>query len=559
MITPQDGVVIARRYTLTRPLARGGMGSVWVARHRELDVDVSDQVHGPLARVAADARARFEREAKAAARLDSQHVVQVHDYGVETTRPTSSWSCSRGETLATRLSRERRLSPSAAARLVVQVCRALRRAHDAGIVHRDLKPSNVFLAMKDDDEVVKVLDFGIAKSADLGQSGTGSEAGTHHRLAALHEPRAGAEPGHRRRPQRSLVPGGHRLPVLAGRLPFPGKDATEVLVQVCTDEAPAPSTIAPELPPRLDGFFVRALARDPAHRFQSARELAEAFCSIAMEAQPGLGAQVSPLSSPQPSSKRTMRWTCSLSPGPALVRRRRLRHGQDPGRTQIMRSAPPGPRSGPPPGTAEAPPPPAGDGDDDATLAHPSHSSRRPSLVEPTLRAVGSDGGPSEGPPYPPGLGPLGFGEVAPPDLLADDPPSVPVHSFRPAWVALGVVVAGALAFAAFRGASPGDAPGPAAAAAQVTTAESPRPAPSPSATPTPVETPRPPEPAAAASAPPAAASAPPAIASVATVTAAVTASATSSAGPAPSAPPRGPLRVKSQIVDGIIRDPFGR
>ena len=87
MITPEQGVVIAGRYTLVRPLARGGMGSVWIARHRDLEIDVTVKFMAPTLVASAEARTRFEREARVAARLNSQHVVQVLDYGVEDGNP----------------------------------------------------------------------------------------------------------------------------------------------------------------------------------------------------------------------------------------------------------------------------------------------------------------------------------------------------------------------------------------------------------------------------------------------------------------------------------------
>src|SRR6185436_6077847 len=148
MITPGEGVIIAGRYTLVRPLARGGMGSVWIARHRELEIDVTVKFMAPMLVEALEARTRFEREAKVAARLRSQHVVQVLDYGVEDGTPYIVMELLKGESLSARIAREGRLPMPVAARIVVQICKALRTAHEAGLVHRDLKPANIFLALK---------------------------------------------------------------------------------------------------------------------------------------------------------------------------------------------------------------------------------------------------------------------------------------------------------------------------------------------------------------------------------------------------------------------------
>ncbi len=429
MIIPQDGVVIAGRYTLTRPLARGGMGSVWVARHRDLEIDVSVKFMDPSLVAASEARARFEHEARSAARLDSQHVVQVLDYGIENDTPYMVMELLKGETLAVRLSREGRLPLPAAARLVIQVCKALRTAHEAGLVHRDLKPGNVFLAIKDEDEVAKVLDFGIAKTTILGHAGTGTESGVLLGSAHYMSPeqvRNSSGVDHRS----DLWSLGVILyRALVGRLPFPGKDFGDVMVRVCTDPFPAPSSIAPDLPARVDGFFFRALAREPERRFQSARELAEAFCSIAMEAPP--------VSSSEPSEKRTMRMDLmSVPPPPPSSDAAGAAMVETAAGTLVMAAAGPttarlslfGPtqRSATPDPAAQ--PVPSSPDDDAATLAMaPESMARR----LPT---------PNAAPP------------AAPVFDLPDDPPVVPVSSFWPAWVAAGALVVSALVGVAFWG-----------------------------------------------------------------------------------------------------------
>src|SRR5262245_3265527 len=124
MIIAHEGVVIAGRYTLVRALARGGMGSVWVAHPREPDIDVTVKFMAPTLVEAIEARTRFEREAKVAARLRSQYVVQILDYGVEESTPYIVMELLTGESLSARLTREGRLSMPSAARLVVQIGKA---------------------------------------------------------------------------------------------------------------------------------------------------------------------------------------------------------------------------------------------------------------------------------------------------------------------------------------------------------------------------------------------------------------------------------------------------
>ena len=283
MIALEQGVVIAGRYTLVRQLARGGMGSVWIARHRDLEIDVTVKFMSPSLVVEAEARMRFEREAKVAARLRSQHVVQVHDYGVESETPYIIMELLKGESLSTRIEREGRLDPPTMARLLVQICKALRTAHEAALVHRDLKPGNIFLAQKDEEEVVKVLDFGIAKSGGMGDAQASTESGVL--LGSVHYMSPEQIRSSRTVDHRSDLwsVGVIVYRALTGRLPFPGQNLGDVLVRVCTDEAPLASLTSPGLPPRLDGFFARALARDPDQRFQSATELSDAFRAIALE------------------------------------------------------------------------------------------------------------------------------------------------------------------------------------------------------------------------------------------------------------------------------------
>ena len=149
------------------------MGSVWVARHVQLDIDVAVKFMTPEAAASANARMRFEREARAAAKLKSTHIVQILDYGVEDTTLYIAMDLLSGEDLASRLKRVQRLSLPWVSHILGQACRGVALAHDAGIVHRDLKPANLFMAREGPDEVVKVLDFGIAKAPD--SAGTGAE------------------------------------------------------------------------------------------------------------------------------------------------------------------------------------------------------------------------------------------------------------------------------------------------------------------------------------------------------------------------------------------------
>jgi serine/threonine-protein kinase len=131
----------------------------------------------------AEVRARFEREAKAAAQLRSPNVVQILDHGVWESRPYIAMELLEGEDLARRLRKRRPLEPIEVLTMASEVARALTKAHAAGLVHRDLKPANVFLVRDDDRDIAKVLDFGVAKSTRLaaapsGETKTGEILGT---------------------------------------------------------------------------------------------------------------------------------------------------------------------------------------------------------------------------------------------------------------------------------------------------------------------------------------------------------------------------------------------
>jgi serine/threonine-protein kinase len=284
--------VVAGKYRLTRLIGRGGMGSVWEGVHLTLDTRVAVKFIDPTYAESPEARQRFENEARAAARLNSKYAVQVYDHGVMPDgRPFIVMEFLVGEPLDARLDREGRISPQETARIVSQVCRALSRAHSAGIVHRDLKPENVFLVWDEEDQenVAKVVDFGIAKFTDnqIGVSSstrTGSVLGTPYYMSP--EQARGLRSVDYRTDLWSL--GVIAFRCIVGRLPFEGESVGDLLVKICTIPLPIPSEVAPGCPPAFDTWFQRALQRDPSQRFVTAQELAEQLmlaCGLALGRQ----------------------------------------------------------------------------------------------------------------------------------------------------------------------------------------------------------------------------------------------------------------------------------
>jgi serine/threonine-protein kinase len=252
---------------------------VWAALHKRLDELVAIKfMDGELAQ-SDDARLRFEREAKAAAKIRSPHVVQILDYGVDDDTPFIVMELLEGEDLKSRLKKRGRLSLGEAREILIHACKALRLAADAGIVHRDLKPGNIFLAKSGDDEVVKILDFGVAKAIrrTIGpNTSSGMLLGSPHYMSP-EQARAGATLDHRGDLWSMAV---ILFQMITGRKPFTGEELGDVIVKICTEPAPSVRALVPQLPEALDHFFVRALAKDPNARFQSARSLASEFAAI---------------------------------------------------------------------------------------------------------------------------------------------------------------------------------------------------------------------------------------------------------------------------------------
>ncbi|WP_437974907.1 serine/threonine-protein kinase [Sorangium sp. So ce295] len=278
MLSLEAGSVVGGKYRLERPLAGGAMGFLWVARHLQLDVEVALKFMMPQHADSPVARARFEREAKASAQLRTPNVVHVYDYGLEGDTPYLAMELLEGEDLAAYLARHGRLEPEELLGIVSQVSKALRRAHEVGLIHRDLKPANIFLA-RQGEEVVKILDFGVAKAIGTGLAADATKTGT-----LIGSPHYMSPEQVRRSKTIDFRSDLWSLGViifqcLTGQLPFPGEELGDVLVEICTGDIPVASQLAPNLWPELDRFLERALKREPAERFQSASELARAFAA----------------------------------------------------------------------------------------------------------------------------------------------------------------------------------------------------------------------------------------------------------------------------------------
>lgn len=273
----EPGTVLADKYRLDGLLGEGGMGTVYRATHLLLKAPVAIKVIDREVSSGDVALARFMREAQAAASLRSPHVVQVLDYGSAEGSPFMVMELLEGENLAQRIERIGRLTPGETYRVITHVARAIAKAHEAGIVHRDLKPDNVFLVHNEGDEVAKVLDFGVAKVETTALGGgshtrTGSLLGTPYYMSP-EQAQGNKEVDHRSDLWALAV---IAFECLTGKRPFYSDGLGDIVLQICVRDIPRPSSVA-EVPPGFDDWFARATQREPADRFQSARELSEAL------------------------------------------------------------------------------------------------------------------------------------------------------------------------------------------------------------------------------------------------------------------------------------------
>ena len=253
------------------------MGSVFLGEHTRIKRAVAVKI---LHEEKADSEntQRFEREAEAAGRIGSDHIVEVLDFG--STPDGDRFMVMEyldGETLKQRLKRVGRLDPVELAALATQVAEGLGAAHAAGIVHRDLKPDNLFIVKSKAGrtDFMKIVDFGISKFNTLtgeagGMTKTGAVMGTPYYMSP-EQARATNEVDERS----DLYSLGVVLyEAVTGAVPFSGNTLTELMFKIVFEEPPHPLAVVPSLDQDFAGLVLKAMARDPARRFQSAAELA---------------------------------------------------------------------------------------------------------------------------------------------------------------------------------------------------------------------------------------------------------------------------------------------
>jgi serine/threonine protein kinase len=248
------GEVIGERYRLERQLGHGSMAEVWLATDVELERPVALKLLAPDAD-----RARFEREARAAAALSHPNIIRIYDYGEAGERPYMALEYLPGGTLEERLPPGRRLQDDETMAIAGQLAAGLAHAHAQGLVHRDLKPANVLF---DDADRAKIADFGIAR---LGTGSTLTEAGTVLGTAAYISPeQASGEPA---TPASDVYSFGVVLfRMLTGRLPFEADAPLELVEMHRRLDAPPVGLLRPDAPAGLAALAASTLALDPRNR-----------------------------------------------------------------------------------------------------------------------------------------------------------------------------------------------------------------------------------------------------------------------------------------------------
>ena len=277
------GSVLDGRYRIDAVLGTGGMGRVYRGEHTGIGRAVAIKVlHADLNRNR-EAAQRFQREAIASGRLDHPNIVGVSDFGVLDDGPCYLvMEALEGESLGERLDREKRIPWHEAVEILRGVLHGLRHAHDRGVVHRDIKPDNVFLARKDGEVIVKILDFGIAKlyagsPDDPASTRAGLTVGTPAYLSP--EQAVGGEI----KPASDLYSTTILLfEMLTGRAPFEDKDPLAMLGAHVSREPPRVAEVAPdvEIPPGLETVIQRGLVKSQADRISSANEYLAALDGV---------------------------------------------------------------------------------------------------------------------------------------------------------------------------------------------------------------------------------------------------------------------------------------
>lgn len=269
------GQLIHGRYLIEKLVARGGMATVYLAEDNRLDRKVALKVIHPHLANDPEFRAKFEREAKIAAKLSHPNLVNVFDQAQDGEVVFLAMEYVPGITLRDALKDFGALSPDRVLEIFEPVLAGLAAAHQAGILHRDIKPENVLLS---DDGKIKLSDFGLARAISA-HTQTGAVIGTVAYLSPELVSKGIADA------RSDVYAAGIMLfELLTGQQPFKGEQAVQIAMQHANSDVPAPSTLNQQVPELLDELVLWATAKDPNHRPKDAVE----FHSVLLRARADL-------------------------------------------------------------------------------------------------------------------------------------------------------------------------------------------------------------------------------------------------------------------------------
>jgi serine/threonine-protein kinase len=291
------GDIIDGKYRIVRLIGEGGMGAVYEGENMRIHRRVAIKVLHAGVAATGEAVARFEREAQAAGRIGSEHIVEVLDLG---NLPSGDrymvMEFMDGDSLSTRIRARGRLSSGEAYPIIHQLLEALVAAHGAGIIHRDLKPDNVYLLKSrgGKSDFVKLLDFGISKfnklsgDSSFSMTRTGAVMGTPYYMAP-EQAKGSRELDHRV----DLYAAGVILyECVTGQVPFNADTFNELLFKIVLEQARPVEQVVPDIDPTFAAIVNKSMAREPAARFQSARDFQIALEQWASGAGPQLAASL---------------------------------------------------------------------------------------------------------------------------------------------------------------------------------------------------------------------------------------------------------------------------
>ena len=277
---PLISQLVADRYRVIRKLGEGGMGAVYLAEHVVIEKKLVLKVLAPDLARRSDLVARFLQEARSASRIGHENVIDISDFGQSAEGYVYiAMEYLEGKDLGQVVRAEGALAWKRVRDILIQICRALRAAHDKGIVHRDMKPENIFLIQREGrPEFVKILDFGIAKIMGLDPNGprltrTGMIFGTPEYMAP--EQAEGKEADHR---VDVYAVGCIAYHLMTGHTPFVAENFMAMLTKHLMEDPVPPSVRRPdlEITPEMDAVVLKALEKDRDRRYQNMAEFLEA-------------------------------------------------------------------------------------------------------------------------------------------------------------------------------------------------------------------------------------------------------------------------------------------